>query len=546
MTRTFQTDKQELLGRLHSLKEKLLTFDQYDIDVSALIQKVETSIGNLEEETFIIAMFGAFTDGKSTILSSITRRSDIDISPEPTTDEVSIFRLEHDQIKDDFYIVDTPGLFSEHMIHSERTQKYICEANVIVYTVDPVNPLKDSHHSTIKWLLEDLGKAESTLFVINKMDEVADLDDEEDFNRSSEIKQKVVTDTIESIVNVTNKPKVICVSADPYGMGLEHWLNEEADYARLSRMDTLITELDLFIQEFKNELVRNAGISVIKDAILQSIGQLEAARDEIKKSVELSSHQLMELDQKIGAFSRDLTKKYGNIKEEILNLREDIFSVINSCTNRDDLKNKVQAKIGSECTILSERINLIIQKHTESLFHEQLNLLKNIESSLSFHSDMQSKLLKFSGQAGAKLGSKLASQSSKTLSQSILKVRDMAKLPIKFKPWEAMKWGKAVAKFGKFLQGLPALLDGISAITDMISEQKLKKERQLLLEQIEGLFKDFNSTFTRESYIDTYFPLYKSEGELREDIGQLHQTNQEILQNIEDSLQQLRKEKQTI
>ncbi|TMU85864.1 hypothetical protein FGG79_11750 [Bacillus sp. BHET2] len=303
---------------------------------------------------------------------------------------------------------------------------------------------------------------------------------------------------------------------------------------------------DPVFQEFKNELLRNAGISVIKDAILQSISQLEATRDDIKKSVELSSHQLEDLDLKIEKFSRDITMKYRNIKEEILNLREDIFSAINSCTNTDNLKNRVQVKIGADGHILSERMNIIIQKHTESLFHEQLNLLKSIESSLSFHSDIQSKLLKFSGQAGAKLGSKLASQSSKTLSQAILKVRDMAKLPMKFKPWQAMKRGEAFVKFGNFLQGLPALLDGISAISDMISEHKLKKELETILEEIDGLFKEFNSTFTRENHIETYFPLYKSEGELRENIAQIHQTNKEVLQDIENSLLRLQKEKQEI
>jgi hypothetical protein len=543
MIQTFQIEKQKILEKLTALRDKLSTFEKYDDDMnlSSLIEKVNTAIENLKDEKFIIAMFGAFTDGKSTIISALTKRSDIKIAPDPTTDEVTVFKLKNDRMNDDFLIVDTPGLFSENDIHSERTKKFISEANVVIYTVDAVNPLKDSHHSTIKWLLEDLGKLNSTIFVVNKMDEVADLEDEEDFQHNSRIKQKVVIDTLKNICQIEQNPKIVCISADPYGYGLEYWFQNEKDYLQLSRIDLLVTELGTFIQQSKQELIKNAGISIIKDALLQTIEKLEEIRNELQKQVELSANQLEEIEKNIEKFERDINKKHRNIKEEVLNIREDILAVINSAKDIEDLRNKIQMKIGRDGHILNERINLVIQKHTESLFDEQTSILRDIESSLEFHNDIQKSLIKLSGQVGAKIGQKIANQSVKTISQMILKVRDSTKIPIKFKPWQAIKWGKAITKFGKFLQGLPVILESVTTIVNIVDEHKLKKEKTKLVLEVTELFREFFNSFTKEKYTATYFPLVESNEKIRRDLLSIHIENTEVLANIKTSIQELQK-----
>jgi small GTP-binding protein len=542
MIETFQIEKQRIIEKLSCLQDKLLAIEKYDIDVSSLIEKVNDALQNLKNEKFIIAMFGAFTDGKSTILSALTKRSDIKIAPDPTTDEITVYELEN-KSNDDFLIVDTPGLFSDNMMHSERTIKFISEANVVIYTVDPVNPLKESHHATVKWLLEDLGKTHSTIFVVNKMDEVADLEDTEDFQHNSRIKQKVVIDTLKNICSLKQIPKVICVAADPYGMGLEHWFQNEDDYLKLSRIELLATELENFIQQSKKELINNAGLSVIKDALSQSVKQLETVRDELQKQVEINANQIKEIENNIRKFERDINAKHRNIKEEILAIQEDLLSAIKSVKDVGDLRHIIQVKIGKDGYILNENINLIVQKYTDSLFDKQQSILKSIESSLEFYSDIQKKLIKLSGQAGAKIGQKIASQSAKTLSETILKVRDFTKLPIKFKPWQAIKWGKAVAKFGKFLQTFPILLESVSVITDIMEENKLRKERETVENQITALFQEFITSFTKESYVQTYFPIVGTDKEILENLQNLQDTNKEMLADIETIIQELQKQK---
>lgn len=42
---------------------------------------------------------------------------------------------------------------------------------MIIFVTNAINPLKKNQYQTIKWLLEDLGKLEQAIFVINKLDE---------------------------------------------------------------------------------------------------------------------------------------------------------------------------------------------------------------------------------------------------------------------------------------------------------------------------------------------------------------------------------------
>lgn len=533
---TFLNEKDAVMTKLLHVKTKLEQFNELDLDMGNLLTKVNQSIKNIEDETFIMAMFGAFTDGKSTILKSITKQANIKISPAPTTDEVTFFHLDDHKLGEDFLIVDTPGLFSEHMLHTEKTKKYISEANVVIYTVDSVNPLKDSHHQTIKWLLEDLGKLDSTIFVVNKMDAVADLEDEEDFAHHSKIKKEVVVQTIKDIVSVEGEPRVICVAADPFEMGLDHWRQQESTYQELSRMGNLIDALDDFIQNSKEQLIVKSGVSVIQDTIHQSITELTQVRDSVKNNRVLLKNQLEEIEEELEKFEREITKKHGNITAEVINLREDILSYIASASSIEDLQSKIKTKIGEEGYVLNKKIELIVEKHTESLMDTQKEVIHNIEASIDFHNLLQDQLLKMGTKLGGQLVKTLTGTSTKAISQTILKVRDVAKLPIKFKPWGAIKWAKALKTFGAFLS---VALDAISGFVDFVKEKKLEEARGDMTEQLETLFKDFLTSFTKSEYIKSYFPVVELKNMLRTDRQNVIHAYDETIHKIDKHIYDL-------
>ncbi len=91
------------------------------LDVTTELAKIGRSLERLEAELFEIAFFGAFSDGKSTLISALTRSLGIPISVEPTTDKVKPYR------HGDWLLVDTPGTFSGELLHDEATRSYISD-----------------------------------------------------------------------------------------------------------------------------------------------------------------------------------------------------------------------------------------------------------------------------------------------------------------------------------------------------------------------------------------------------------------------------------
>ena len=250
---THLQNKKEALNKLEELKSKVLkpVLEIEDIKVDeAFKSKVDNTFKQLEDEKFVIAMFGSFSDGKSSIIKSITGESNIAISPVPTTDKVEEYNYDNSLI-----IVDTPGLFSENDIHSETTRKYISEANLIIYVIDSENPIKDSQKETVKWLLKDLDKIDSTLFVINKMDVIVDLEDEEDYEEGSNIKKEVVADTLKQLGVEPNYNNILAIASDPYGNGLDYWQNNRKMYDDISRVPQLKEKLDEYIEKYKGTLL---------------------------------------------------------------------------------------------------------------------------------------------------------------------------------------------------------------------------------------------------------------------------------------------------
>ena len=160
------------------------------------MQKINDYINDQKNGTIKIVLLGSFSDGKTTAIAGLLGKleSNMKIDEDESSDELSVYHI--DALGQQFEIVDTPGLFGTkekqidgvNVKFSEITEKYISEAHIIIYVCNSVNTLKDSHKEIIKKVLRDYNKLESTIFVINKMDDVADTNDEEEYKEVLENK----------------------------------------------------------------------------------------------------------------------------------------------------------------------------------------------------------------------------------------------------------------------------------------------------------------------------------------------------------------------
>jgi len=519
-------EKQIVIDKLESLKNRLIQVEkEFNINLSELIIKVNQATENIQNEVFTIAFFGAFSDGKSTILSVLLNKLDIDISPEPTTDKIQVYNFK------DYQIVDTPGLFSENLIHDEITKKYISSANIIIYTVDPVNPLKNSHRQTLKWILSDLKKLDSTIFVINKMDEVADLEDDDDFERNAKIKKEVVSEILKEEIGIEEHNKIVSVAADPFNKGLEYWSKDD-NYKKLSRIYNLENTISEFKSKYRNELLIKAGISVIRDTSSHLLSELNEIKRTLSNEVDLLKNQIEEFNNRIKILKKDINRSYINIKEDFISLREDILVDIDNVNSMNELAEVLQSRIGENGYIVQEKIDLIIKRHTDSIFSESEEMFKSLEESLVYHSRIQDELLGKLSETGKTFIKGLLGAPAREIANAIIKTRDFLKIPFKFKPWGAVK-------FAKFLKVMPTVMEVIQFTAGIWSKYKLDKKRTEVKEEIEIAFKELIQKLTLEEYIKTYFPfmsetqnilltLQKREMEIQKTIAKIDKISNEI------------------
>lgn len=91
MRTEYGVEKSTVIEKLRNISSKLERMESdHNLSFPELNKKIRRAVEAVCAERFSIALFGAFSDGKSTVLSSATGRTDIAIAPTPTTDAITL------------------------------------------------------------------------------------------------------------------------------------------------------------------------------------------------------------------------------------------------------------------------------------------------------------------------------------------------------------------------------------------------------------------------------------------------------------------------
>ncbi|GAA6898497.1 50S ribosome-binding GTPase [Helicobacter pylori] len=478
----FKKDQKRNQEILKKLLDFVQTGEKYGIKVEdSLKDKIHNAMENVADQKLKVALVGGFSEGKTSIAAAWIERLDksMKIDHQESSDAVKIYDIDNE-----IELVDTPGLFGfkekiadsgEIERYKDITKKYVSEAHLILYALNPSNPIKESHKDDLNWLFRTLNLLSRTIFVISRFDEEADIENEEDYNKRFKIKKENIQNRLNDLISLSEKEReglsIVAVAANPFGWGLEYWLKHKEEFQKLSHIKTLQDATQKKIKENGGKLtiIEEAKKSVIQDVVDRQMPLAKKEQQNIKRELEYLSKAMEKRRKELQNLKGEISQARINLKEFITRYFSDLIRQV-AGTSLETFNDFVIREIGNEGINIETRVQNAFERETQGILDE----IAKIET--SFNADM-SLFEKHAGTLG-KIGSEFLKQSGFINATNIKLARDVIAtagkfvgidLALKFKPWGAVNLAGSINK------GLPLIGLAFEVWDSWKESQKIEK-----------------------------------------------------------------------
>ncbi|GAA8161712.1 50S ribosome-binding GTPase [Helicobacter pylori] len=453
----FKRNQKRNQENLKKLLDFIHTGEEYGIKVEeSLKDKIHNAMENVVGQKLKVALVGGFSEGKTSIAAAWIDRLDksMKIDHQESSDEVKIYHID-----DEIELVDTPGLFGfkEKITDSGKierykdiTKKYISEAHLILYALNPSNPIKESHKDDLNWLFRTLNLLSRTIFVISRFDEEADIEDEEDYNKRFKIKKENIQNRLNDLISLSEKESlsIVAVAANPYDLGVEHWLKHKEEFQKLSHIKTLQDATQKKIKENGGKLtiIEEAKKSVIQDVVYRQMPLAKKEQQEIKREMEYLNKTLEKRRKDIQDLNGEISQARIHLREFITRYFSDLIRQV-SGTSLETFNDFVIREIGDKGINIETKVQNAFERETQGIVNEIAKIGTTFNADMSFFE-------KHTGAIG-KIGIDLLKQSGFINATSVKLARDtivaagkfvVIDLALKFKPWGAVNLAGSINK----------------------------------------------------------------------------------------------------
>ncbi|MCQ2652339.1 dynamin family protein [Helicobacter pylori] len=472
--------------RNQEILKKLLDFihtgEKYGINVEeSLKDKIHNAMENVAGQKLKVALVGGFSCGKTSIAAAWIDRLDksMKIDHKESSDAVKIYDIDNEM-----ELVDTPGLFGfkvkEHDSgeierYKDITKKYISEAHLILYVLNPSNPIKESHKDDLNWLFRTLNLLSRTIFVISRFDEEADIEDEEDYNKRFKIKKENIQNRLNDLISLSEEEKesliIVAVAANPFDLGVEHWLKHKEEFQKLSHIKALQDATQKKIKENGGKLtiIEEAKKSVIQDVVYRQMPPAKQALQDINREMEYLNKTLEKRRKEIQKLSGEISQARIHLREFIIRYFSDLIRQV-SGTSLETFNDFVIREIGDKGINIDTRVQNAFERETQGIVNEIAKIETGFNADMSFFE-------KHAGTLG-KIGINFLNQSGFINATNIKLARDALvatgkfvgiDLALKFKPWGAVNLAGSINK------GLPFIGLAFEVWDSWKESQKIEK-----------------------------------------------------------------------
>ncbi len=463
-----------------------------------------------------MALVGGFSEGKTSIAAAWIERLDksMKIDHQESSDAVKIYDIDNEM-----ELVDTPGLFGfkEKITDSGKierykdiTKKYVSEAHLILYALNPSNPIKESHKDDLNWLFRTLNLLSRTIFVISRFDEEADIEDEEDYNKRFKIKKENIQNRLDELISLSEEEKesliIVAVAANPFDLGVEHWLEHKEEFQKLSHIKTLQDATQKKIKENGGKLtiIEETKKSVIQDVIYRQMPLAKKEQQNLKRELEVLNKAMEKRRKEIQNLNGEISQARIHLREFIIRYFSDLISQV-SGTSLETFNDFAMREIGNEGINIETKVQNAFERETQGIFNE----LAKIET--SFNADMNF-FEKHAGTLG-KIGINFLNKSGFINATNIKVARDIIAavgkfvgidLALKFKPWGAVNLAGSINK------GLPLIgiaFEAWDSWNKYQKEQEFEKAKEEMVSNFDNQKKEILDLINDETrFKQTCFP----------------------------------------
>ncbi|TPH50508.1 labile enterotoxin output A [Helicobacter pylori] len=514
----FKRNQKRNQENLKKLLDFIHTGEKYGIQIEeSLKDKIRNAMENVAGQKLKVALVGGFSEGKTSIAAAWIERLDksMKIDHQESSDAVKIYNID-----DEIELVDTPGLFGfkvkEHDSgkierYKDITKKYVSEAHLILYALNPSNPIKESHKDDLNWLFRTLNLLARTIFVISRFDEEADIEDEEDYNKRFKIKKENIQNRLNDLISLSEEEKesliIVAVAANPFDLGVEHWLKHQEEFQKLSHIKTLQDATQKKIKENGGKLtiIEEAKKSVIQDVVYRQMPPAKQALQDINREMERLNKTLEKRRKDLQNLNSEISQARIHLREFIIRYFSDLIRQV-SGTSLETFNDFVIREIGDKGINIETKVQNAFERQTQGIVNE----ISKIET--GFNADM-SFFEKHAGTFG-RIGIKLLEQSKFINATNIKLTRDAIAtagkfvgidLAFKFKPWGAVNLAGSINK------GLPLISLAIEVLDSWKESrkiEKLKKAKEEMKSNFDGQKQEILDLINDETrFKQTCFPM---------------------------------------
>lgn len=534
--RNHQDNQAKVINLLSKLEGFITQGQEFGLDVSTDIKvKLQNSLNTLQGDKLKIALIGGFSEGKTSIAAAWLGKIDpetMNISASESSNAVKIY-----DIDEEYQLIDTPGLYGykeqvntdaqEIEKYKDITKKYVSEAHIVLYVMNSKNPIKESHIEDLKWLFKDLNLLPRTVFVLSRFDEVADVEDELDYQEKFKIKEQNVKERLSAILSLTlqetNNLQIVAVSANPFDEGVDYWMKNRAEFEQLSHIKLL--------QNATSEIVKKSGgytglieetrKSIISDILIKKIPEIEEQQTQLSKEME-KLNKIYEIETgTLNVISKKISNAKTNLRSSFNNYFQDLVMQVQG-TSLETIGDFLVREIGNEGSIISSNINEYFQNETN-----QINIALNTQA-INFNAEIEN--IDTAVGSLTKKGLNHLAKNIKLDNTTILAARDglvatgklmglNLKDVLKFNPWGAVKFANHINK------ALPLIGIAVDAWDTWNQAKKLEAfqlAKRDLIANLQSQQKEILELIDKDEFIDKFFPIYNELKSKIEEIKLMH------------------------